>query len=201
MPDRTLKPKRLLLLGQSYRVLRVRRKRQVHWHWRLKVDKLSVIANELTGGNPMKIGLVCSEGGHLTEMLELLEAFEGHRLFFVTYHSRRVKELKRHYQVYALPDIGVSLIRMLSSFPVAWRVLWRERPGALVSTGSEIAIPFFILSKVLRIRTIFVESCCRVHSPSGTGRVLYPLADVFLVQWPQLLAVYGSKACYRGGLL
>lgn len=149
----------------------------------------------------MKIGLVCSHGGHLTEMLELVGAFEGHDLFFVTYRSGRVKELEQHYRVYALDNIGASPLRMLGSLPVTWRVLRRERPGVLVSTGSEIAIPFFILAKVLNIRTVFVESCCRVHNPSGTGKVLYPLADVFLVQWPQLLAAYGSKARYEGGLL
>ena len=149
----------------------------------------------------MNIGLVCSHGGHLTEMLQLLEAFEGHDLFFVTYHSRQVEELEQYYRAYALRDIGTSPLRMVYSLPLGWRILRCERPDALVSTGSEIAIPFFILAQVLRIRTVFVESCCRVHSPSGTGKVLYPLADVFLVQWPQLLAVYGAKARYEGGLL
>jgi UDP-N-acetylglucosamine:LPS N-acetylglucosamine transferase len=149
----------------------------------------------------MKIGLVCSEGGHLTEMLYLLEAFEGHHLFFVTYHSERVRELERDYCVYALKDIGTNPLRMAFSLLLAWRILRRERPNVLISTGSEIAIPFFILGKILHIHTIFVESCCRVLSPSKTGKVLYPFANVFLVQWPQLLAVYGAKAHYQGGLL
>lgn len=149
----------------------------------------------------MKVGLVCSHGGHLTETLQLLEAFEGQDLFFVTYHSRRVEELEQHYRVYALSNIGTSPLRMLRSLPAVWRILRRERPDVLVSTGAEIAIPFFLLAQVMRIRTVFVESWCRVHSPSGTGKVLYPLADVFLVQWPQLLAAYGARARYEGGLL
>jgi UDP-N-acetylglucosamine:LPS N-acetylglucosamine transferase len=134
-------------------------------------------------------------------MLELMEAFEAQDLFFTTYHSKRVEELEQHHRVYALTDIGYSLLRLLRSFPLAWNILRCEMPNVLVSTGSEIAIPFFVLAKVLRIRTIFVESCCRVKTASGTGRVVYPLADVFLVQWPQLLDVYGPKARYAGGLL
>ena len=45
----------------------------------------------------MKIALVCSHGGHLTEMLELVDAFEGHDLFFVTYKSTRAVELAQRY--------------------------------------------------------------------------------------------------------
>jgi UDP-N-acetylglucosamine:LPS N-acetylglucosamine transferase len=149
----------------------------------------------------MKIGLVCSHGGHLTEMLELVEAFEGHDLFFVTYCSGRVKGLEQCYRVYALGNIGANPFRMLGSLPMTWHVLQHERPSVLVSTGSEIAIPFFVVAKTLGIRTVFIESCCRVTSPSGTGKLLYPLADVFLVQWPQLLTAYGPKARYEGGLL
>ena len=128
----------------------------------------------------IKVALVCSHGGHLTEMLELMAAFEDQEIVFVTYFSRRVAELEQLYHVYALPNIGASLCRLLCSLPCAWRILRRERPDVLVSTGSEIAIPFFLCAKALRIRTVFVESLCRVRTCSKTGRVLYPLADVFL---------------------
>lgn len=149
----------------------------------------------------MKIGLVCSHGGHLTEMLQMIEAFAGHELFFVTYESQRGRELKEHYPTYMLDNIGTSPWRLARTMPLAARILWREKPQALVSTGSEIAIPFFVLAKPLRIRTVFVESYCRVTTTSATGRLLYPLADSFLVQWPDLLSLYGSKARYEGGLL
>ena len=148
-----------------------------------------------------KIGLVCSHGGHLTEMLELIESFEGHDLFFATYRSTRASELAARCRLYAMANIGANPVRLLGSLLKAWRVLRIERPDALVSTGSEIAIPFFVLAKALGIRTVFVESCCRVHSPSRTGRTVYRLADVFLVQWPQLLPRFGKKARYEGGLL
>jgi beta-1,4-N-acetylglucosaminyltransferase len=134
-------------------------------------------------------------------MLELVAAFDEHELTFVTYHSARVEELKERYQVYALRNIGVNPFLLLSSLPAAWSILRREKPDVLVSTGSEIAIPFFMLAKLLRIRTIYIELCCRVTSPSRTGKLLYPIADTFLVQWPQLIDVYGAKARYEGGLL
>ncbi len=134
-------------------------------------------------------------------MQGLLPAFEGHVVFFVTYESGRLAELRGRFPVYALQNIGTSPWRLLKSLPVAWRILRAERPQVVVSTGSEIAIPFFILAKALRIKTVFVESVCRVETASQTGRVVYPLADAFFVQWPQLLARYGERARYDGGLL
>jgi beta-1,4-N-acetylglucosaminyltransferase len=153
------------------------------------------------GGKVIKIALICSHGGHLTEMLELLEAFGRCELFFVTYASKRADELKRQHRVYTIDNIGASPMRLLRSLPAIWRILRRERPDVLVSTGSEIAIPFFVLATLSRTRTIFVESYCHVKTPSRTGRVVYPFSDVFLVQWYQLLEAYGPKARYEGGLL
>lgn len=149
----------------------------------------------------MKVALVCSHGGHLTEMQGLLPAFADHEIFFVTYESARLADLRARHRAYALRNIGTSPWRLLLSLPVAWRILRTERPQTIVSTGSEIAIPFFLLAKVLRIRTVFVESVCRVQTASQTGRVVYPLSDAFFVQWPDLLSKYGKRARYEGGLL
>lgn len=146
----------------------------------------------------MKICLACSHGGHLTEMFELLDAFRNHEVFYITYKSERTADLDRAYLVenlYASPwSIPRSLLR------IAHAVI-TERPRVVVSTGSEIAIPVFALAKMLGIRTIYVESCARVTSASGTGRIVYWMADRFFVQWKELLKLYGRKATYNGGLL
>ena len=71
----------------------------------------------------------------------------------------------------------------------------------MVSLGAEIALPFFYLGKLFRIKTIFIESWCRLTDLSKTGRLLYPVTDLFLVQWPQLLSVCGRKARYEGAVI
>lgn len=149
----------------------------------------------------MKIGLVCSHGGHLTETMQILNAFEGHDIFFATYHNAREAEVQAIAHAYFTPNIGTSVWRMFWALLWAWRILRRERPDAIVSLGAEIALPFFYLSKLLGIRTIFIESWCRVENLSKTGRLVYPIADVFLVQWPQLLQVCGPKARYQGAVI
>ncbi len=55
--------------------------------------------------------------------------------------------------------------------------------GTLVSTGAGVALPFFILAKVRRVKTVYVEVFDRIDSPTLTGRLCHPFADLFLVQW------------------
>lgn len=147
----------------------------------------------------MKIALVCSHGGHLTEMLYLMDAFEGHEVFFVTYDNFRTHDLK--YKKYLLDNIGTSPVKMSKAFFKTWKILFKEKPDMIISTGSEIAIPAFILGKMRGIKTIFIESWCRVKTRSGTGRIVYPFSDLFLVQWPELLKLYGNKARFRGAVI
>lgn len=147
----------------------------------------------------MKIALICSHGGHLTEILYLLEAFEGHEIFFVTYDSFRTKDL--NYKKYLLENIGTDPLKMSKAFLQMFKILSKEKPDTIISTGSEIAIPAFIIAKFLKIRTIFIESWCRVKTKSGTGKIVYPLSDLFLVQWPELLELYGKKAKYKGAVI
>jgi beta-1,4-N-acetylglucosaminyltransferase len=148
----------------------------------------------------MKICLVCSHGGHLTETLHLLPALAEHDCFFATYHSARDQELEQIARVYFTTNIGISLWRMARAVPWAFNVLTNEKPEVILSLGAEIALPFFYLGKLLGIKTIFIESWCRVENLSLTGRLVYPIADVFWVQWPGLLEAAGHKACYHGAV-
>ncbi len=147
----------------------------------------------------MKIGLICNFGGHLTEMLLLMDAYDGHEIFFITYAEPRTNQLK--YKTYLLEYIGLNKWKLLMSFFPIFNILRKEKPNLLISTGSEIAIPGFILGKIMGVNTIYIESWSRVNNKSGTGRILYFFADVFLVQWQELLKKYGKKAQYKGGVI
>lgn len=147
----------------------------------------------------MKIGLICSFGGHLTELQYLMDAFEGHDIFFITYDSKRTRPLS--YRKYLIDNIGTSPIKMIVAFYKIFSILYNEKPSIIVSTGSEIAIPAFYIAKIMGIKTIFIESWCRITTRSGTGKIVYPVSDLFLVQWPELLRLYGPKAKYVGAVI
>lgn len=52
-----------------------------------------------------------------------------------------------------------------------------------------------------QMRTIFVESWARVKTLSLSGKILLPLVDRFLVQWPELEGRGGGKAEFVGALI
>ena len=146
-----------------------------------------------------KIGLICSPGGHLVEILQLLEAFEGHPYFFMTYDEQTTVNLKNAYRFANFAKNPFSLITGVL------RILFiflKERPKVLFSTGAEIAIPPFYIGKFLfRTKLIYMECSAQVYQPSLTGRLVYPITDLFLVQWKPLLKCHGPKAKYAGGLI
>ena len=148
----------------------------------------------------MKIALVCTHGGHLTEALQILDAFRGHEIFIVTHSSVRDEEVRAIAPAYFYPSIGERLGVFMLEFPWAFKVLLEERPKVIFSTGSEIALPFFVMGKLFGAKTIFLESWCRVYDLSRTGRIAYHLADEFWVQWPQLKSC-GAKAKYHGAVI
>jgi beta-1,4-N-acetylglucosaminyltransferase len=148
----------------------------------------------------MKIALVCTQGGHLTEMLQILDAFSGRQIFFVTHNSSRNQEILKIAPAYFSNSIDAKLNRFLSSFVSALMILKKEEPDVMVSMGAEIAIPFFFWSKILGIKTIYIESWCRSENLSITGKIVYYWVDEFWVQWPQLCHHY-PKAKYNGSVV
>ena len=146
-----------------------------------------------------KIGLICSPGGHFVEVLQLMEAFEDSSVFFLTYGEKATFNRKDTYYLRNFArnpsSLIVGILRILYIF-------LKERPGILFSTGAEIAIPSFYIGKFLfRTKLIYLECSAQVYTRSLTGRWVYPITDLFLVQWETLTNQYGPKAKHVGGLI
>ena len=135
----------------------------------------------------MKVCLVCSSGGHLLELNRLASAWAGLDRFWVCFPGVDTDCLLRDERIiYAHHPTNRNVWNLFRNTIVAWRVLRRERPDVIVSTGAGVAIPFFYLGRMMGIPTVFVESLTRIHAISLTGRLVYPVSSRFLVQWPEL---------------
>ena len=93
-----------------------------------------------------------------------------------------------------------SVVNLLRNIGLAWRVLRREHPDAVLSPGAALAVPFFLVDRLLRIRLVYVESVTRTESLSLSGRLVYPLASRFFAQWPAS-AASRRRAEYAGSVL
>ena len=146
----------------------------------------------------IKICLTCSHGGHLNEMEQIMEAFEGHQVFYFCYDAETTRKLPH---AYLIPNMANNVWEMLKNFARVFRIFWRERPHLIVSTGAEIAIPVVAVGKLFRVPALYIECGAQVFTPSFTGRLMYWMADEFYVQWPELKAAYGPRARFSGSLI
>ena len=55
--------------------------------------------------------------------------------------------------------------------------------------------------KIHGAKTVFIETRARVYGKTITGKILTPIADKIIVQWPEMLKVYKGKAEYYGVLV
>jgi len=83
----------------------------------------------------------------------------------------------------------------------AFRILRRERPQLMLSTGAGPAVPFALVGRFLfGMQIVFVETLTSVRRPSITGRIMYHLAHKFFYQWKGLERFF-PRGIYGGLLL
>ncbi len=157
----------------------------------------------------MKLLVVLGEGGHSKEMLALVDLL-GDRYayaYLLTHEDNlsagKIRTAGARYRV-ARPrgksgSWALAVLRTLLCAAQSLVALLRARPDAIVHCGPAVALPVSVWAKLLRKPVIFVETGSRVHRLSLTGRLMRPLADLYFVQWPQLLGVY-PQAIYAGRL-
>jgi len=136
------------------------------------------------------------------EVLQIKEAYKDYDHFFITFYQKGIIDELKDSKVYFLTDPRRNVFLFLKCFFETFKILMKERPKVIISTGAGIAIPSIIIGKIfLRSKVIFIESFTRIHEPSLSGRIAYYFSDLFFVQWKHLLKKYGKKAIYRGAVI
>lgn len=136
--------------------------------------------------------LVGSSGGHLAQLWSLRPWWERKRRTWVTFGTTDARGLLADERdvVWAYHPTTRNVPNLLRNTWLAVRVTWRVRPATVVSTGAAVAVPFFLVGRLLGARTVFVEVYDRVETPTLTGRLVRPLAHLVLVQWPEQRGLY-----------
>lgn len=148
----------------------------------------------------MKVCLVGSSGGHLTHLHLLQDFWKGEDRFWVTFDkedSRSLLKDERRYWCHY--PTNRSIKNLLKNSWLAWKVLRKEKPDLIISSGAGVAVPFFYLGKLMGAKLVYIEVYDRISSPTLTGKVVYPITDRFVVQWEEQKEFY-PKAINLGGL-
>lgn len=145
----------------------------------------------------MKICVVSSCGGHLTEVRVIKSLYERYEHFYVL-NDRISLPKDMEGKTYFIRHSERDLLFFVNLWE-AWKIFRKERPDLILSTGAGPVVPFTLVGKIFGIKAIFIEISTQVIKPSLTGRIMYRLADRFFYQWKPL-ARYFPKGIY-GGLL
>lgn len=147
-------------------------------------------------GDNLKICLVGSSGGHLAHLWMLKDFWSSHERFWVTFDKEDARALLKNERMYPCHyPSNHSLKALLINTRVAWRVLRKERPALILSCGAAAAVPFFYLGKLFGAKTLFIEVFNAIDKPTLTGRLVHPVTDLFVLQWPEQMSMY------RGAML
>ena len=148
----------------------------------------------------MKIALVGSSGGHLTHLYLLKKFWENEDRFWVTFDKTDAKYIlkeERFYPCYYPTNRNVK--NTIKNTILAFKILRKEKPDLIISSGAAVAVPFFWLGKLFGAKTVYIEIFDRIDKPTLTGKLVYPVTDKFIVQWEELKKVY-PKAINLGGI-
>lgn len=154
-------------------------------------------------GKNKKLCLACSVGGHLTQMTQLSSLYKNYEYFYVTENTELTRDMAKKEKIYFLKLINRKMLSFVLLFIIntflSIRILIKEKPDVIISTGVLSAVPICILGKIFGKKLIYIESFAKMDSPTISGRVLYPFADLFIVQWESMLKYY-PKAVNGGSI-
>ncbi len=149
----------------------------------------------------MRVLIVCSSGGHLVQLHNLKPWWEQHDRIWVTFEKLDSKSLLAGESVtWAHHPTTRNLRNLARNLGLAWGLLRSYRPDLVVSSGAGVAFPFFLLARLLGHKTVYVEVYDRIDSATMTGRLCYPLSNLFLLQWEEQRHIY-PKGIVIGNLL
>lgn len=148
----------------------------------------------------MKICFVGSSGGHLTHLYMLKPFWKDKDRFWVTFDKEDARSLLEGETMYhAYYPSNRSIKALIINTIRAIKVLKKEKPDLIISSGAAPAIPFFYIGKMMGAKTIYIEVFDRINKPTISGKVCYPVSDVFIVQWEEMKKVY-PKAINLGSI-
>jgi UDP-N-acetylglucosamine:LPS N-acetylglucosamine transferase len=140
-----------------------------------------------------------SPGGHLTELVRATSGIRFNDLYHVTFRSGRGGPFpgeRVHHVCHPRRGILRTLLNALQSL----RILLRERPALIISTGADVAVATLLLGRVLGARIVFIETGGTLQ-PSLAGRLAYPFCHLFVVPWPEKLHAFPKAVLASGPLL
>ena len=147
-----------------------------------------------------KVLFISSTGGHLRELMKLEPLFEKYDYSIVTEKDLSTEKLKDRYRVYYVPYSTRSrIIRYFFKYSYvilkSIMLFMKIKPDAIVSTGTHTAVPMCFIGKIFKKKIVYIETYANITRKSLSGKILYPISDLFIVQWKEMKKLYPKAIC------
>lgn len=133
-----------------------------------------------------KLLAVASGGGHWIELLRLRPAFSNFDTVYVSMFENYVHQLNGE-SYYTIPDCTRFNPHLL--FPIFWKalkIIWLEKPAAIITTGSAPALPFVLIGKLIGCKTLWIDSIANAESLTMSGNIAKKFGLKVISQWPDV---------------
>ncbi len=151
-----------------------------------------------------KVMFISSTGGHLSELLQLKPLFTKYDSYLVTEKTKSNMYLRKKYPgktyflVYGTKSHLFSYIfKFIYNIFKSLVLMIKINPDVVVTTGTHTAVPMCYIAKLFHKKVIFIETFANSRTKTKAGSMVYPIADVFIVQWESMLELY-PKAVFGG---
>ena len=146
-----------------------------------------------------RICLVSSSGGHWEQLKKLQPLMDKYSGFMVTENTRFDASPAKYLMMQTDLKDKWMIPKMIVNSVKAIYIWLKERPDYVITTGTMVAYPFYILSWLLRKKFIFIETFGRANMATVAGKLMEKHSDLFIVQWETQVKHY-HKAIYGGCL-
>lgn len=153
-----------------------------------------------------RVLFISSTGGHLSELMQLSPLFEKYDYHIITEKDKVNEKLKEKYgdKLDFLPygtraKLFTYIFKYIYLCIKTVYLYSKIRPKVIVTTGTHTAGPMCILGKIFGSKIIYIETFANINKKTATGRLIYPIADLFIVQWEEMLEIY-PKAVHGGSI-
>ncbi|KXI15375.1 oligosaccharide biosynthesis protein Alg14 like protein [Lactobacillus crispatus] len=101
----------------------------------------------------MKVCLVGSSGGHLTHLYMLKPFWQNKTRFWVTFDKEDARSKLKGKKMYGCYyPTNRNLKNLLKNTFLAIKVLHKEKPDLIISSGAAVAVPFFYIGKLMGLK-------------------------------------------------
>ena len=133
-------------------------------------------------------------------MYMLKPFWENKKRFWVTFDKEDAKSILKDEKMYPCYfPTNRNLWNLIRNTILAIKILYKEKPDLIISSGAAVAVPFFYIGKLMGAKLIYIEVFDRIDKPTLTGKMVYPIVDKFIVEWEEMKRVY-PKAINLGSI-